>query len=237
MKGYKVEGHLHVKGNSGCAMTSVEDIVKIYKGYGYSGIIVTNHFNKLIYENYFKGSDEEKINEFFKTYNQLKENKEGLKIYFGVEFALGEDHYGLPLKKKCAELLVYGITPDEFKDHAISIINNGYEDLKALAESKGWLVFQAHPFRERTKLISLSLVDGIESYNGNPRHLNNNGKAKRYMEKNDLLEVAGSDFHLKGDVSSAMVFTELPNDEKELISALKMHSFSILKGRKARKRI
>ena len=83
----------------------------------------------------------------------------------------------------------------------------------------------------------IAALDGIESYNGNPRHLNNNGKAKRYMEKNDLLEVAGSDFHLKGDVSSAMVFTELPNDEKELVSALKMHSFSILKGRKARKRI
>ena len=233
MEKYKVEGHLHVKGNSWCGKTAPSEIIRIYKEKGYDAIIVTNHFNTKLYNDYFKGSDEEKLNEFFKSYNELKDNKEGIKVYFGVEFALKEDHYNLPLNKKCVELLVYGITPEEFAKYGISIIYMEYEELKKLADEMGWLVFQAHPFRERTKRVKLDCIHGVETYNGNPRHINRNSMAKFYATKHGLLEVAGSDFHQPHDVSSAMMFNKLPKDEKELVWVLKNHDFEILKGKKA----
>ncbi|MBQ4072231.1 MAG: PHP domain-containing protein [Clostridia bacterium] len=236
MKKYKVEGHLHVKGNSWCGKTEPNEIIRIYKDKGYDAIIVTNHFNTKLYSDYFKGSDEEKLEQFFKSYYELKNNQEGIKVYFGVEFALGDDHYNLPLDKKCAELLVYGITPDEFNEYGIKIILMSYKELKELAEKMGWLIFQAHPFRERTKRITLDCIDGVETYNGNPRHINRNLLAKSYRAKHNLLEVVGSDFHMTHDVSSAMMFYELPENEKELVTVLKEHKFDALKGKNALKK-
>lgn len=233
MERYKVEGHLHVKGNSWCGRTAPDDIIRIYKEKGFDAIIVTNHFNTCLFEDYFNGTEEEKLEQFFHSFNELKDNNVGLKVYFGVEFALGEDHYNLPIRKKCAELLVYGITPEEFREYGPKIIYMEYKELKGLAEKMGWLIFQAHPFRERTKRISLDCIDGVETYNGNPRHINRNYKAKTYAKKHNLLEVAGSDFHLPNDVSSAMLFHTLPKDEKELVWVLKEHKFDILKGKKA----
>ncbi|MBO7178283.1 MAG: PHP domain-containing protein [Clostridia bacterium] len=233
MKKYKVEGHLHIKGNSWCARTEPKDIVKIYKEKGYDAIIVTNHFNVCLYNDYFNGTDEEKLDQFFKSYEEIKDNAQGLKIYFGVEFALGEDHYNLPLKKKCVELLVYGITPQEFREYGIKIINMSYAELKALATEMGWLIFQAHPFRERTKRVPIDCIDGVETYNGNPRHINRNLTAQAYRARHHLLEVVGSDFHVPHDVSSAMMFYELPEDEKELVKVLKEHKFDTLKGKRA----
>ena len=233
MKGYKIEGHLHVKGNSWCGKTAPNDVIKIYKEKGYDALIVTNHFNTKLYNDYFNGTDEEKLDQFFRSYEELKANKEDIKIYFGVEFALGEDHYNLPLNKKCAELLVYGITPQEFRQYGIKIIFMDYAELKELADKNGWLIFQAHPFRERTKRISIDYLHGVETYNGNPRHINRNFLARAYKTKNHLLEVVGSDFHMPHDVSSAMIFDKLPKDEKELVEVLRNHKFRILKGKKA----
>ena len=233
MATYKVEGHLHVKGNSWCGKTEPKEIIRLYKENGYDAIIVTNHFNTKLYNDYFKGTDEEKLEQFFASYNELKENKEGIKVYFGVEFALGEDHYNLPLNKKCAELLVYGITPEEFRQYGIKIIFMDYKELKELSVNMGWLIFQAHPFRERTKRVALDCIDGVETYNGNPRHVNRNLRAQAYCKHHKLLEVVGSDFHVPHDVSSAMMFYELPEDEKFLVSVLKEHKFDTLKGKRA----
>ncbi len=233
---YKVEAHLHVKGNSWCGKTEAKEIIRIYKDLGYDALIVTNHFNRVAYNSYFEGSEEEKFASFFRSYEELKANQEGIRIYFGVEFALQEDHYYLPLDKKCAELLVYGITPDEFREYALQIIEMNYQELRSLADAKGWLIYQAHPYRERSKRIDPSLLDGVESYNGNPRHVNRNFLASRYQRKNKLLEVVGSDFHVERDVSSAMLFNRLPEDEKDLVELLKQGEFTTLKGKMALKR-
>ena len=235
MKQYMVEGHLHPKGNSWCGKTEPSDIIKLYKEWGYDAIIVTNHFNRHIYNDYFVGSKDERLDAFMCSYNELKNNDQGIKVYFGVEFALKDDYYHFP-NNKCAELLIYGITPDEFKEYALSIIEMDYKDIKPLCEERGWLVFQAHPFREHTKRISPSYLHGVETFNGNPRHINRNVRAHGYQKLHKLLEVVGSDFHMAHDLSSAMLFNKLPNDEKELVQVLKNHDFDTLRGRKAIKR-
>lgn len=235
MNQYKVEGHLHVKGNSWCGKTSAGDILRLYKENGYDAIIVTNHFNRHLFNNYFSGTEDERFASFFAQYNELKANDLGIKVYFGVEFALRDDHYHFRRNKKCAELLVYGITPDEFRKYALKIVEMDYPEVKKLADEMGWLVFQAHPFRGRTKRVDVKCLHGVETFNGNPRHHNHNRRAQAYAKKNNLLEVIGSDFHEPQDMSSAMLFYELPTDEKALVEVLKNHTFDTLRGKKALK--
>ncbi|MBO7156782.1 MAG: PHP domain-containing protein [Clostridia bacterium] len=237
IKRYKVEGHLHVKGNSWCGKTDASDIIKLYNENHYDGIIVTNHFNRHIYQNYFKAEDREgKLQEFFKSYNELKNNTEGIKVYFAVEFALQDDHYNFIFKKDCAEMLVYGITPEEFIEYGTDIIDMDYKGLKELSNKMGWIVCQAHPYRESTKLIDVDCIDGLEVFNGNPRHVNRNRKALKRAEKYGLIQTVGSDFHQAHDISSAFVFEEMPQDEKDLVRVLKSGHYDTLKGKRALRR-
>ncbi|MBR2350350.1 MAG: PHP domain-containing protein [Clostridia bacterium] len=237
IKGYKVEGHLHVKGNSWCGKTSAQDIIRLYKDCHYDGIIVTNHFNRHIYENYFTGEDRaSKLNEFFKSYYELKNNTVGIKVYFAVEFALKDDHYNFIFKKDCAEMLVYGITPEEFEEYGTEVIDMDYKELKALSDRMGWIVVQAHPYRESTKLIDVDCIDGLEVFNGNPRHVNRNRRALMRAQKYGLIKTVGSDFHQPHDISSALIFEQLPVDEKDLVKVLKSGKYDTLKGKRALRR-
>lgn len=214
---YKIEMHLHTAGNSVCAKTAPEEIVKIYRNAGYDGVVVTNHFNRHIYNKYFEGGDKAgKLSRFFKSFRAIKNNNEGLDVYFGVELALRDDHYHYGANRHCAELLIYGITEDEFIECADKIIDMDYPEFKTFAKENGWVVIQAHPHRRRTKLIPKEYVDGIEVYNANPRQFNFNILARRTLKKRGSAFTAGSDFHQPQDVGAYMTSARKPQDERDL---------------------
>lgn len=58
---------------------------------------------------------------------------------------------------------------------------------------------QAHPFRNGLKIVDPKHLDGIETYNGNPRHDSRNEIAKAWAQKFGMLETSGSDFHERED--------------------------------------
>lgn len=232
---YKIEMHLHTAGNSVCAKTEPKEIAKIYRNAGYDGVVVTNHFNRHIYNKYFEGGDKsDKLARFFKSYRDMQNNAEGLDVYFGVELALKDDHYHYASNRHCAELLIYGITEDEFTECADRIIDMDYPEFKAFASNKGWLVIQAHPHRQRTKLIPAEYVDGIEVYNANPRQFNYNILARRTLKKRRSLFTAGSDFHQPQDVGVCLVAERQPCDEKDLADMIRQGTLKIEYTRKKR---
>ena len=70
---YKLEAHLHTKGNSDCAKVASQEIATLYSGKGYNGIVCTNHFSRFILNKYFKDkSREDKLKAFLKGYYDLK---------------------------------------------------------------------------------------------------------------------------------------------------------------------
>lgn len=230
MDGFKLEMHLHTAGNSRCAKVPAETAAKLYADAGYDGVVVTNHWNKHIAENHFAGSDD-KVQSYLNGYYAMKaaESVSGIKAFFGVELALGEDYYSL-LNRKGAEILIYGITPEEFAEAGEELYRLSYGALDGLAAERGWLLYQAHPFRERTKRIPVEFLDGVEVYNANPRHINLNAVAALYAEKYKLKKTAGTDFHQTKDVKAGICFQYAISDEKALAKALTAGDYRLFKN-------
>lgn len=226
-KGFKTEMHLHTAGNSRCARVEPEEIVRIYGECGYDALTVTNHWNRKIAFDYFSGSKSEKTEKYLAGYRAVKELAKDMRVFFGMELALGNDYYS-PTNFRACELLIYGIVPEEFYDCAFDLIEFDYAALKKFASERGWLIYQAHPYRERSKRVKSAYLDGLEVYNNNPRHFNRNASAKARAEKYSLLEVGGSDFHQPEDVGAGVVFDAEIFNERELVRALKNGAYKII---------
>lgn len=222
----KVEMHLHVKGTSSCAHVGVKEIIKEYKDKGYSGIVCTNHFNETSYKYLFGITNNRKIKTFFNAFDSLKEEglKNNIKVYFGMELALKGEDYCLT-NKECTEILVYGITKEEFLELQKSILYLSHEELLDMANKKGWVLVQSHPFRPRTRREKL--VHGAEVINTHTKHDNKNNLAKEYAKENNFIETCGSDYHDKGMAKGFLEFENIPLDEKELAKLLKERKYKI----------
>ena len=69
----KLAAHLHTLGKSGCAEISPEEAVNVYKSLGYDGLVVTNHYMKWIFEEYYpKISERGKLEFFLDGYRETK---------------------------------------------------------------------------------------------------------------------------------------------------------------------
>jgi len=74
------------------------------------------------------------------------------------------------------------------------------------------------------------LLDGLEVYNGNPRHDSQNNKALSYAEKNNLKMISGSDFHEYEDLArGGIAAEEVPSNMSELCSLLKSENYKLIK--------
>jgi len=83
------------------------------------------------------------------------------------------------------------------------------------------MIYQAHPFRAAVFPEKPEYLDGIEVYNGNPRHESHNEKAVEYAKKHNLKMISGSDFHQAGDLArGGIVLTAAPKDSMELAKML-----------------
>ena len=67
------------------------------------------------------------------------------------------------------------------------------------------LLIQAHPFRGYVKCQDAALLDGVEVFNGNPRHDSHNDRALAFAQANHLLMTAGSDVHESMDPGGALM--------------------------------
>ena len=85
----------------------------------------------------------------------------------------------------------------------------------------GALLFQAHPCRPGLSPRDPKFLDGIEVYNGNPRHESNNPRARAWAEEHHLLFSSGSDYHETEDIArGGMIFPGEIHNSKELAAAL-----------------
>ena len=201
---FKYETHLHTSPVSKCARAGVRENLEFYKGLGYDGVFVTNHFidgnidldRTLPYE--------DQIEFFFSDYESALEiGKElGIKVFLGAELAY-----------KGTDFLVYGLDKAWFLSHPEIMSMKKSEELTFLAEN-GALIIQAHPFREAKYIDHVRLfprhVHGIETVNANRTEFENK-MAEIYAENYGLPVFAGSDNH-KGASQTALagIWTEAP---------------------------
>ena len=93
---------------------------------------------------------------------------------------------------------------------------------KEIANHYEILIFQAHPFRPGVTPVAPGLIDGIEVYNGNPRHNSHNDRALAFAKKHNLLKISGSDFHRINDVGrGGIILPGKISSSQELVSFFK----------------
>ena len=93
----------------------------------------------------------------------------------------------------------------------------------------GALFFQAHPCRSYCNPRDPHLLDGVEIYNGNPRHENNNRRAKKWAEKYHLMVSSGSDFHQLEDAGlGGIILSTNVQDSRELAAVLKQGTAELI---------
>jgi hypothetical protein len=118
------------------------------------------------------------------------------------------------------DFLVYGFTSDFLLENPW-LYEMGLEAFFPLAQKHNLVVVQAHPFRAGCTPVSPSLINGVEVFNGNPRHNSHNEKAAQWAHENKLIETSGTDFHEPGDcIGTGIVFLEPIQSEKQLAEYL-----------------
>ena len=199
------ETHFHTSETSSCGSVSAVEGVRAYKEKGYDGIVVTDHY----YYGFFDKLScdwQQKAEAWLSGYRVAKAEGErvGMTVLLGMEWRCRESR---------EDYLVYGFSEQDIFDLP-ELPELSPAAFCALAHSRGWMVVQAHPFRPHLKRLDPALLDGIEVYNGNPRHQSRNEIAEAFAKQNGLLMLSGSDFHEWEDLARGGVF--LDNDVKTI---------------------
>jgi histidinol phosphatase-like PHP family hydrolase len=197
---FKYETHLHTDETSPCGRVPAAEAVRIYKEAGYTGIVVTDHyfhgfFERLLFKNW-----EKKIDLYLTGYrNAVDEGaRAGLDVHLGMEIQFNENQN---------DYLVYGFD-EQFLRTEQKLYKLGLEGFRKLTAGSGIVIVQAHPFRPRMVPARPSLIDGVEIYNGNPRHDSSNHLALEYARENGLKMLSGSDFHQVQDAARGGIIVD-----------------------------
>ncbi len=221
MTTYKYDTHVHTCEVSRCGKVSAEETVKLYKNAGYDGIVITDHY----YDSYFNDLGDLSWNEKIDCY--LEGYKTALKVgrLLGLQVILGME---IRFLENANDYLVYGIDEDFLRDNK-ELYKFSLKEFRAFAKAKDILIYQAHPFRAKMIPAPPQLVDGIEVYNGNPRHDSNNHMAYEFALKNQLLMLSGSDFHQTGDLArGGIILSEIISNSQELADVIRNNEINEL---------
>ncbi len=225
MKKYLYEMHLHTKDTSNCANVKAAVAIEEYIKAGYDGVVVTDHLSPSTYMKY--GREllpwKKKVDFFLRGYKSAVKAANGrIPVLLGMELRFrtseGDNDY-----------LIYGITEDFLYKHP-NLLEMNIKTFYDLAKENGFLVFQAHPFRIGMKVTNPKHLDGVEIFNGNPRHNSSNDIAEAWAKKYDLLVTSGSDYHEIEDLGTGGIwFNKEIKDNKTLINELLKRDYKLNK--------
>lgn len=204
---YKTETHLHTSEGSRCGKLTAADMVARYKAAGYHTVFITDHFQKTHIDERGETWDE-RIKSFLSGYRAAKiaGEEHGLAVLLGAEFGFVKhpDHY-----------LVYGFDEQFLIEEGERALATDPAEFLTEAKDRGFLVVQAHPFRDGKCVPKPEWVDGFEVFNTNPRHENFDERCLAVAREHRLFCTGGSDAHRPEDVAGACVVTETPIESVE----------------------
>lgn len=201
MARYLYEMHAHTRETSRCANVDAHEMVKCYMKSGYNGIVITDHMSPSTFER-FEGQNmpwDEKVDYFLNGYHEALDAANGkIKILLGMELRFDAPN-------NMNDYLVYGVT-EKFLYNTPDLLNMELRDFSKLAHKNRMIIFQAHPFRIGMTISNPKYLNGIEAYNGNPRHNSSNRLAEIWADSHNLLRTSGSDFHEYEDLARGGIF-------------------------------
>ena len=144
--------HAHSSGISRCCLLPYSAIIDEAKAMGIDGLVLTNHYTK----EYLDGRAPAVLaHEYAEEYRLAKAYGDavGVTVLFGIEISAAKHDY--------FHLLFYGVEED-FIEAYPEIYDLTQEELYRLAEEKGALLIQAHPFRGSTHPLDPAYLHGME---------------------------------------------------------------------------
>jgi hypothetical protein len=233
LNNYRIELHAHSDESSRCGSIGAAELVKMYKDAGYSALVLTDHYYARFFDKISDLSWEKQLEKYLKGYKKAENmaDKFDFKIFLGIEIKFNNDPN---------EYLVYGLKEDFLLKNP-NLHHLSLEKFKTLIErqKEDILIFQAHPYRPGMAPADIKLLDGLEVYNGNPRHNSQNDKAFAYAKKHELKMISGSDFHEYEDLALGGIVSEkLPVNIIELCDLLKNGNYNLIQlGKQAGKSV
>ena len=171
------ETHAHTAEISPCGVVGAAELAETYAQEGYAGVVVTNHLSRYGLQYVAERPWKEQMAWFYDGFE-------------AVRAAAGE--LGLDASRRADPLCS----------------SRGYLTLiRGTARENGFLLIQAHPFRNGMRITPPELLDGIETFNGNMRHDSRNFLAAQWAARYGLLATSGSDFHEMEDRARGGIFT------------------------------
>jgi len=211
---YKVETHSHTNQASACAISTGAELAYASKQYGYSAIVVTDHFfngNTAVRGRHYSWDD--KISLFMKGYEDAKAegDKIGLGVYFGFELA-----------SNGTEFLIYNYGEEKLRAYP-EIVTDKIEKSLARIRKEGGFIIHAHPFRndyyiQNPGKIFPDYIDAVEVINTHNRSKEMNRRALAYAEKYNLIKFCGSDTHSTDPQDGGMAFPRKPDSLDDIIN-------------------
>lgn len=187
-----LEPHAHTKEVSSCGWLSARELIETLHAHGYGAVVITDHYQP------GERNTRESRDAFLGGYHAAKAagGPLGVTVLPGME---------IRFKDKNEDYLVYGMEEADFPQLPDDACEMGLRAFHAIAKEKGWMIYQAHPFRQKQLPALPSDIDGMEVFNGNPRHNSQNRLAAKFAALHSLRTLAGSDIHQKGDAGSVQV--------------------------------
>lgn len=203
----KIEMHTHTSEASPCASVSAAQIPSLYLSAGYDAIVITDHYCQWVWDQSGAVTPEDYVEYFLNGYyTAVKAAPAGFPVLLGAEVNLTESPN---------DYLLYGATEDFFRQNLL-LHRLTLRELYELCHANDILLFQAHPYRTYCTAADAHFLDGAESYNGNPRHNNQNDLAAGWVQENHLIPSSGSDFHETEDLAKGGIDT--PEDIRDIFT-------------------
>lgn len=227
MAKFKIELHAHSAESSRCGSIGAEDVIKKYDKAGFNALVLTDHYYARFFDKLTNLSWKKQIEKYLKGYKTACQAAKNLnfKVFLGLEIKFNDDPN---------EYLIYGLKEDFLINHP-NLHRLSLEEFRTLTidQNEEILIYQAHPFRPGMAPAAANLLDGLEVYNGNPRHNSKNDKAFSYAEEHDLNMISGSDFHEIEDLGrGGLAADKLPAALSDLCSLLRSGNYKLIKNGK-----
>jgi predicted metal-dependent phosphoesterase TrpH len=221
---FKTEMHCHSATVSNCASITPEEIVEKYLACGYTTVVLADHLSPYTFQKRYKGSEDwqERIDYYMEGYHALKRAAAGrLHVLQGCE---------LRIKDAPSDFLVYGITEEFMRATPDLLEPKPVKEMCTQLREAGFLVYQAHPFRNAMSITKPAYLDGIEVYNAHPWHDSRNDFAALWAKRFHLGEISGSDVHDAPDTAGGGILTDTPiTSMPQLLETLRAGTYTLLR--------
>lgn len=215
---FKTELHAHTSEVSPCGHVTAPEVADRFIAEGYSSLVITNHYSPYIIDN-LNGTWREKMDYYMYPYYLMREHAgDRLHVILGCE---------LRFEGNINDYLIYGIT-EEFLRENPDLHKMSLRSFAPLARENGFLVVQAHPFRNGIEIVPPELLDGMETFNGTPSYDGRNAIADAWAKRYGLIRTSGSDFHNPDQYGTGGILTSAAiRTGEELVAVLKSGDYTL----------